>query len=395
VLSLTVFLETNRAQARGSSKLNMTTKRDYYEILGIDRNATDEDIKKAFRKLAFKYHPDHNEDKSGEAFKEINEAYGILCDREKRAAYDRYGHAGVDNSAGRGFEGTDFGGFGDIFDAFFGGATTSTRQGPQQGSDLRSSMTITFDEAVFGSEKTLKINRIENCTLCHGTGSKAGVDPVRCPTCGGSGQIRRVQQSIFGRFTNVATCSQCQGSGSVIKEPCPQCRGAGKQRMERELKVRIPPGVDNGAQVVMRGEGDSGSRGGPAGNLFIAITVKPHEYFIRREDDIIYELPVNFVQAALGDEVEVPGLAGKTKIKIPPGSQTGKLFRLKGQGVAHVQRGGRGDQLVLLVVLTPESLNDTQKRLLKDLGANLTPSNMPPKDKWKSWIDGVKDAFGE
>jgi molecular chaperone DnaJ len=373
----------------------MTTKRDYYEILGVDRNSNDEDIKKAFRKLAFKYHPDHSEDKSGEAFKEINEAYSILCDREKRAAYDRYGHAGVDQTAGRGFEGADFGGFGDIFDAFFGGATTSTRQGPQQGADLRAAMAISFDEAVFGCEKTLKINRIEYCTLCHGSGSKSGVEPVRCPTCGGSGQIRRVQQSIFGRFTNVATCSTCQGQGTVIKESCPQCRGSGKQRMERQIEVRIPPGVDNGAQVVMRGEGESGSRGGPAGNLYIAVTVTPHEYFIRREDDVVYELPVTFIQAALGDEVEVPGLAGKTRVKIPPGSQTGKVFRLKGQGIAHVQRGGRGDQLVILVVLTPQNLSDTQRRLLKDLGASMNTSNIPTRDKWKNWIDGVKDAFGE
>ncbi|HSW57912.1 MAG TPA: molecular chaperone DnaJ [Dehalococcoidales bacterium] len=373
----------------------MTTKRDYYELLGIDRNASEEDIKKAFRKLAFKYHPDHSDDKSGQTFKEINEAYGVLSDREKRAVYDRYGHSGLEMNSGRGFDSADFGGFGDIFDAFFGGATTATRQGPQQGADLKSSITISFDEAVFGSEKRVKINRVENCTLCYGSGSKPGVEPVRCPTCGGSGQVRRVQQSIFGRFTNIATCSQCQGNGSIIKETCSQCRGSGKQRVERELEVRIPAGVDNGAQIVMRGEGDSGSRGGPAGNFFVAINVKPHEFFIRREDDIIYELPVSFIQAALGDEVEVPSLAGKTKIKIPPGSQTGKLFRLKGQGITHVQRGGRGDQLVLLVVLTPESLNDTQKRLLKELGSTLTPNNMPHKDKWKTWIDGVKDAFGE
>lgn len=375
----------------------MATKRDYYEILGVDRNASEEDIKKAFRKLAFKYHPDHNtEDKSGEAFKEINEAYGVLCDRDKRAAYDRYGHAGVDNGMGRGFEGMDFGGFGDIFDAFFGGATsTASRQGPQQGGDLRAAMTITFEEAVFGCEKDIKVHRVENCSNCHGTGSKPGTDPIRCPNCGGSGQVRRVQQSIFGRFTNVTTCSQCQGSGSIIKEACPQCRGSGKQRVERQINVRIPAGVDNGAQVMMRGEGDSGSRGGPSGNLFINVTVKPHEFFIRRDDDIIYELPVNFVQAALGDEVDVPGLAGKTRIKIPPGSQTGKLFRLKGQGVAHLQRSGRGDQLVVLVVLTPESLNNQQKNLLKELGNSLTGSNLPPKEKWKTWIDGVRDAFGE
>jgi molecular chaperone DnaJ len=374
----------------------MATKRDYYEVLGVDRNATDEDIKKAFRKLAFKYHPDHNrEDNSGEAFKEINEAYEVLCDRDKRAAYDRYGHAGVEGSFGRGFEGMDFGGFGDIFEAFFGGATTSTRQGPQQGNDQKTDLNITFEEAVFGTEKTAKISRIENCSVCHGLGSKPGVDPVRCPTCNGTGQIRRVQQSVFGRFTNIATCSHCRGTGTIIKEPCPQCRGSGRERVERTVSVRIPAGIDNGAQVVMRGEGDSGTRGGSAGNLFISITVKPHEFFIRRGDDIVYELPINFIQAALGDEVEVPSLVGKTKIKIPPGSQTGKLFRLKGQGISHVNRNGRGDQLILLVVLTPSSLNDKQKQAMKDFGSSLTPNNMPSREKWKDWIDGVRDAFGE
>jgi molecular chaperone DnaJ len=374
----------------------MATKRDYYEVLGIERNASDEEVKKAFRKLAFKYHPDHNrENDSGEAFKEINEAYEVLSDGDKRAAYDRYGHSGIQNGTGRGFEGMEFSGFGDIFDAFFGGTTTSTRQGPQQGADQHSEVTISFEEAAFGTEKKLKIFRVEHCSLCQGVGSKPGVNPVRCAVCNGTGQIRRVQQSIFGRFANITTCSNCRGAGTVIKEPCPQCKGAGRERVERNTSVRIPAGVDNGSQVVMRGEGDSGGRGGPSGNLYITISVKPHEYFLRREDDIIYELPVNFVQAALGDEVEVPGLVGKTRVKIPAGSQTGKLFRLKGQGIAHLRGSGRGDQLILLVVLTPESLNDKQRQILKDLGNNLTPGNMPVREKWKSWIDGVKDAFGE
>jgi molecular chaperone DnaJ len=374
----------------------MATKRDYYDVLGIDRNASDDEIKKAFRKLAFKYHPDHNkEDTAGNAFKEVNEAYEVLSDRDKRATYDRYGHAGVDGNGARGFEGMDFGGFGDIFDAFFSGTTTSNRQGPAQGADLKTALTITFEEAVFGSAKELKIARVENCTLCHGLGSKPGTQPARCPTCGGTGQIRRVQQSIFGRFTNIATCSKCNGIGTIITDPCPQCKGLGRERVERTLQVKIPAGIDDAAQIVIRGEGDSGTRGGPSGNLYLNISVKPHEYFIRRGDDIVYELPVSFVQAALGDEVEVPGLAGKTKIKIPPGSQTGKLFRLKGQGIAHVQRSGRGDQLVILLVITPESLNDKQRKLLKELGESLTESNLPKREKWKTWIDGVKDAFGE
>ncbi|HEX7475995.1 MAG TPA: molecular chaperone DnaJ [Dehalococcoidales bacterium] len=374
----------------------MAIKRDYYEVLGIERSASDEEIKKAFRKLAFKYHPDHNqEDSAGDSFKEVNEAYEVLSDRERRSAYDRYGHAAAEGSVGRGFEGTDFGGFGDIFDAFFGGTDTATRQGPAQGTDLKTALSISFEEAVFGSSKELKITRVENCSLCHGMGSKPGTQPVRCPACGGSGQVRRVQQSIFGRFTNVSTCSRCQGAGTIITEPCPQCRGNGKERFQRTIQIKIPPGIDDAAQIVMRGEGDSGSRGGPAGNLYVNVSVKPHEFFIRRGDDIIYELPVNFVQAALGDEVDVPGLAGKTRIKVPAGSQTGRLFRLKGQGVTHVQRGGRGDQLVILVVITPDALNDKQRKLLKDLGDSFSGENLPKREKWKTWIDGVRDAFGE
>ncbi len=374
----------------------MATKRDYYEILGIERNASDEDVKKAFRKLAFKYHPDHNtDDKSGEAFKEINEAYEVLSDRDKRAAYDRYGQGGLDGAFGRGFEGMDFGGFGDIFDAFFGGATATARQGPQQGADQRAELTITFEEAVFGSAKDLKISRVEFCSLCHGLGSKPGVDPIRCPNCNGTGQIRRVQQSIFGRFTNVSTCNRCHGSGTVITEPCPQCRGSGRERYERTINVKIPAGVDEGAQVVVRGEGDSGIRGGPSGNLYVTLSVKPHQFFTRRGYDIIYELPVNIIQAALGSELEVPTLVGKTKIKVPAGSQTGKLFRLKGQGISHVQRNGRGDQLILLVVVTPDSLNDRQRQMLKGLEETFTPENMPPREKWKDWMDGIRDVYGE
>jgi molecular chaperone DnaJ len=373
----------------------MATKRDYYEVLGVGNSASDDDIKKAFRKLAFKYHPDHNhEDNSGEAFKEINEAYEVLSDHDKRAAYDRYGHAGMD-SGGSGFSNTDFGGFGDIFDAFFGGATATAQQGPIQGSDRRAAVTITFEEAAFGIAKDVKVSRIENCSLCHGLGSKPGVDPVRCSTCNGSGQIRRVQQSIFGRFTNITTCSRCHGTGTIITEACPQCRGSGKEKIERNINVKIPAGVDEGSQIIVRGEGDSGSRGGPAGNLYITLTVKPHEFFLRHGDDIIYELPINIAQAALGDEVEVPALVGKTKIKIPPGSQTGKMFRLKGQGISHVNRGGRGDQIVLLVMVTPDSLNDKQRQLLKELSESFTPANMPSAEKWKTWLDGAKSAFGD
>jgi len=373
----------------------MASKRDYYDILGIDKKATDEDIKKAFRKLAFKYHPDHNkDDDSGEAFKEINEAYEVLSDRDKRSIYDRYGHAGMENASGRGFEGMDFGGFGDIFDAFFGGTTTSTRQAPRQGADLRADLTITFEEAAFGCQKEVKIHHVENCTVCHGTGSKPGTQATRCTNCNGTGQVRRVQQSVFGRFTNVTTCSRCNGEGSIITDLCPQCKGAGRERVERSLEVKIPAGVDDSSQIILRGQGDAGSKGGPAGNLYINLSVKPHEFFQRHGDDIVYELTVNFAQAALGDEVEVPALAGKTKVKIPAGSQTGKIFRLKGQGIAHLNKGGRGDQLVIMVVVTPDSLNDKQRKLLKELADSFTQANMPASDKWKGWLEGFKDVFG-
>lgn len=373
----------------------MATKRDYYEVLGVDRNATEEEIKKAFRKLAFKYHPDHNhDDKAGEAFKEINEAYEVLSNPEKRAAYDRYGHAGMENVWGRGFEGMDFGGFGDIFEAFFGGTASTAKQGPRQGSDLEADLSLTFEEAAFGTEKKIEITRVDHCSVCQGIGSRPGTSPVKCPECNGTGQIRRVQQSIFGRFTNVTTCSRCRGEGSIITDPCPQCKGSGREKVRHTVEVRVPPGVDDNLRLVMRGEGDAGIRGGAYGDLYINVKVLPHESFIRQEDDIIYMLPVNFVQAALGDEVEVPTLVGKTKIKIPPGSQTGKIFRLKGQGIAHFNRNGRGDQIIILVVVTPDSLNEKQRKLLKELGSNLTPENMPSTEKWRGWLEGLFSSFG-
>ena len=373
----------------------MATKRDYYEVLGVDRNASEEELKKAFRQLAFKYHPDHNSEQGAEEkFKEINEAYQVLSDAEKRAAYDRYGYNGAESVWGRGFASTDFGGFGDIFDTFFGGASTATRQAPQQGTDLSCDLTIDFEEAVFGCEKKVKMTRIENCATCHGIGAKPGTNPVRCPNCNGTGQVRRVQQSIFGRFSSITTCSRCRGEGTIITEPCPQCRGTGRERRERTITVNIPAGVDNGSQIRVRGEGDAGTRGGSPGDLYITISVRPHEFFIRNGDDIVYELPVNFAQAALGAEVEVPTVSGKTRLKLPAGSQTGKVFRLKGQGVPHVNKSSRGDQLVLLIVVTPESLNEKQRKLLKELGDSFGEANMPPPQRWKGWLDSFKSVFG-
>ncbi|MDH5695105.1 MAG: molecular chaperone DnaJ [Dehalococcoidia bacterium] len=365
----------------------MPTKRDYYEVLGIDRNATDEEIRRAFRKLAFQYHPDHNRgDKTGEKFKEVNEAYEVLSDPEKRVAYDRFGHGGAEGFFGRGFEGFEFSGFGDIFDAFFGGAATATRQAPQRGADLSYGFTITFEEAALGCKKEITILRTENCSLCHGVGCKPGSQPSRCPNCNGTGQVRRVQQSLFGRFTHTTICPQCHGEGRIITEPCPQCQGTGKEKHKRNISVKIPAGVDNGSQIRLRGEGEAGTRGGSPGNLYIALSVREHEFFTRYDDDILYELPINFAQAALGTEVEVPTLDGETKLKIPAGSQTGQVFRLKGQGIAHLQGGRRGDQLVTLFVVTPESLTEKQRQLLQELANSLGPANIPKPEKGEGFF---------
>jgi len=364
----------------------MPTKRDYYEVLGVGRNATDEEIKRAFRKLAFKYHPDHNhDDLAGEKFKEVNEAYQVLCDSDKRAAYDRYGHSGAEGLFGQGFEGFDFGGFGDIFNAFFGGGAAASRQTTQRGADLRYGITLTFKEAALGCEKKVAISRTENCAMCQGTGSQPGSQPSRCPNCNGSGQVRRVHQSIFGRFAQTATCPQCRGEGQIITDPCPRCHGTGKERHRRKIEVKIPAGVDSGSQIRLKGEGEAGTRGGAAGDLYIAISVEEHEFFSRYRDDLLYELPVNFAQAALGTEVEVPTLDGNARLKIPAGSQTGELFKLKGEGIAHLRGGGHGDLLVTLFVATPDSLNAEQKKLLRELEESLSPNKMPKPKKWRGF----------
>jgi len=350
----------------------MPSKRDYYEVLGVDRNATDEEIKRAFRKLAFKYHPDHNcDDGAEDRFKEINEAYEVLSDADKRAAYDRFGHGGAESFFGRGFEGFDFGGFGDIFNAFFSRATTATRQAPQRGADLRYGITVTIEELALSTEKEINISRTENCSLCQGVGCKPGSQPSRCPNCNGTGQVHRTQQSIFGRFTNITTCSQCHGEGRIITEPCPQCRGTGKEKRQRSILVKVPAGVEDGSQIRIRGEGDAGVRGGSSGDVYITVSVEPHQLFTRDNDDIIYELPINFAQAALGTEVEVPTLDGEVKLKVPAGSQTGKVFRLKNNGIPHLHRNGRGDQLVMLFVVTPESLTEKQRQLFQELANSL------------------------
>lgn len=350
----------------------MAVKRDYYEVLGVSRDASDSEIKAAFRKLAFQYHPDRNKDNgSEEKFKELNEAYEVLSDPEKRANYDRFGHS-VNGFGGRGFEGFGFEGMGSIFDAFFGGGTTTTaRQAPVRGNDIQYNMVITLEEAATGVEKELSISRIEHCSNCKGAGSKPGTQPSRCPECNGTGQVRRVQQSIFGRFTNISTCLRCQGEGKIITDPCPQCRGSGRENVQRSIMVKIPAGVDNGSRVRLSGEGDAGMRGGSPGNLYINLSVKEHKLFIREDDDILYDLPINFAQAALGTEVDVPTLSGNVRLKIPPGSQAGEVFRLKDKGIPHLNGRGQGSQLVRLKVVTPQSLTKKQRQLFEELAKEL------------------------
>ncbi|MBI4334236.1 MAG: molecular chaperone DnaJ [Chloroflexi bacterium] len=373
----------------------MAIKKDYYDVLGVPRSATEEEIKKAFRKLAFEYHPDRNKEDGAEAkFKEVNEAYQVLSDQEKRASYDTYGQAG-DMFGGRGFQGSDFAGFGDIFDAFFGGAAARGQRAPQKGRDLQRDLTITFKEAVFGCQKDIDLERVEFCPDCGSTGCETGTKPQKCPQCNGAGQVKRVQQSIFGRFVNVSTCDHCRGQGSFIAQPCKQCRGQGRIKQQRRVPVDIPAGVDNGYNIRISGQGDMGVNGGPPGDFYLSLHVKSHPFLQRTGDDIHYELPLNIAQAVLGDEVVVPLLEGKHTLKIPPGTQAGRVFRLKGKGVANVERGGRGDQIVTVSILTPTSLDDNQQRLFKELLRTL-PKPPPPPENGQEEKSGVfQRIFGD
>jgi molecular chaperone DnaJ len=371
-----------------------TTKRDYYDVLGVGRESSSEDIRKAYRKLARQYHPDVNKNDGAEArFKEINEAYEVLSDEKKRAAYDRFGHAGAEGGFSGDFSGFGgFGNFGEIFEEFFGGfGTRTTRRGPRRGADLRYDLSIEFLEAALGVEKEIEVARHELCTRCNGSGAEPGTTPVRCTTCNGTGEVRRVQQSILGSFVNVTTCPTCRGEGETVPIPCVECRGSKYVRVARKLNVKIPAGVDAGTQIRLAGEGEPGEYGGPPGNLYVILDVRPHPYFRRKDDDVILEVAVNIAQAALGDKVTVPTLDGEEPIDIPAGTQPGKVIRLRSKGIPHVRRTGRGDQLVVVQVSIPTSLSGEQKRLFGELSKTLGREVIAQNDK--GFLDKLKNMF--
>lgn len=371
-----------------------TVRKDYYEVLGVSRHASPEDLKKAFRRLAMKYHPDRNKDDGAESrFKEIGEAYEVLSDAEKRSAYDRFGHAGLQGfDFGRGFDGVDLGGFGDIFEAFFGGTATGRRaREAQRGADRRIDIEIDFEHAVFGCEREIEVERVERCRRCGGSGGEPGSKSLRCNTCEGSGQVRRVSRSFFGQFVNIATCPPCRGEGRTISDPCKDCHGSGRERKQRSLAVKIPAGVSDGARMRLNGEGDVGANGGSPGHLYVFIGVRSHPFFTRDEDDLVYELEMNPAQAALGFETEVPTLeGGKISLKIPAGVQSGTVFPQKRQGATRLHTGGRGDLLVRATVVTPTDLTDDQRELLQQLAESF---GTPTSNGDKGILDKIKDAL--
>ena len=373
-------------------------KRDYYEVLGVSKSSSEEEVRKAFRQKALEFHPDRNKKPdAGEKFKEVNEAYQVLIDAQKRGQYDRFGHAEVASNSGsaRDFDGHDiFGGFGDIFDSFFGDLGGRGRnRAAQRGGDLQYRLSLPFEDAVFGTEQEVEISRIERCSRCQATGSEPGTSTSACTTCRGLGQVRRAQRSVFGQFSQVTSCPTCKGKGSLIDTPCNMCHGVGTERRNRKIMVKIPPGVDDGMQIRLTNEGDAGSNGGPTGNLYILVSVKDHKVFTREGTDLIFLLPLNVVQAALGDDVEVPTLNGIETLKIPPGTQPGAVFHIKGKGVPQLNSHRRGDLIVPVKVEVPVTLDAHQRQLLEELGKTIVkPDDAGSKDK--GIFDKIKDALG-
>jgi molecular chaperone DnaJ len=375
----------------------MASKRDYYEVLGVPRTATADELKTAFRSLARQFHPDVNKSHDAEEkFKEINEAYNVLSDADKRAAYDRFGHEGVNTQGMPDFSSMDLsdileglfnmGGFGG-----FGGSRSRSRNAPRRGQDLSSRIRLTFEEAVFGTEKEIEITRDEKCGTCNGSGAEPGTHPSPCASCKGTGEIRQVHQTFLGSMVQVVTCPDCQGRGEIINSPCHTCRGRGLERKTVKKKITVPAGVDDGNQMRMMNEGQPGVNGGPNGNFYLELEVAPHKFFRRRNNDIMLDLDINIAQASLGDEIEVPTLQGTKKLKIPAGTQPGRVFRMAGEGVPVLQRSTRGDQLVTVNVQVPTTLNTEQKELLEQLGKTM---GTDIKIQERSFFDKLKDVLG-
>lgn len=377
-------------------------KRDYYEVLGVDKSATDDELKKAYRKLAKKYHPDLNpDDKVAEKnFKEVNEAYEVLSNQEKRARYDQFGHAGVDpnfNAGGGSYGGGfgDFGDLGDIFNSFFGGGfggggRRNNPNAPRRGNDASSAVTISFEEAAKGCKKTVKVTKIDTCSDCGGSGCKKGSSAKTCPVCHGSGQVNSVQRTPFGQIQTQSVCNNCHGSGKIIDNPCQTCAGRGRIRHTVEVNVDIPAGIDDGQIIRLRGGGDAGTNGGPSGDLQISVNVRPHPIFERDGYDVHCEIPITFVQAALGDEITVPTLDGKVKFTVHEGTQPGDEFKLKGKGIQRLNYSGRGDQYVKIIVEIPRDLSKSQKEKLKEFDKSTDQKNYK---KQKSFFDKIKGFF--
>ncbi len=375
-------------------------RKDLYEALGLQKGASDEEIKKAYRKLAKKYHPDLNPgDKTAEEkMKEVNAAYEILSDPEKKARYDQFGHAGVDPSYGGG--GGQYSGFedfdlGSIFDSFFGGGMgggQTRRSGPRKGESIRASVTLTFEEAAFGCQKQITVNRVETCPDCGGSGAKAGTSAETCPDCHGTGQIKTTQRTILGMMSTSSPCSRCRGTGKIIKDPCPSCRGAGSLRKQRMITVQIPAGIDHGQTISVRGEGNAGQNGGPAGDIFVTVNVTPHEIFKRRGQDVMVELPVTFVQAALGAELEAPSIDGKISYNMPEGTQPDTVFRIRGKGIPNLNGRGRGDQFIKVKIEIPRNLTRAQKDILRQFEETAGDAQFGEK---KGFFEKMKDLFNK
>jgi molecular chaperone DnaJ len=371
----------------------MADKRDYYEVLGVSKNVEEAELKKAYRRLAMKYHPDRNEGdiKAEERFKEAKEAHDVLSDAQKRAAYDQFGHAGVNTSAAGGGAGAGAG-FGDIFDSVFGDIFGGGARGGNRvhrGADLRYNLELSLEDAVAGTTVKIRIPKMVECATCKGSGAKKGSSPVSCPTCAGHGQVRMQQ----GFFSVQQTCPQCRGQGKIISDPCGPCRGQGRVRDSKTISVKVPEGVDNGDRIRLSGEGEAGENNGPAGDLYVHISVKEHPIFVRDGTDLYCDVPISFAAVALGGELEVPTLDGKVKLKIPAETQSGKLFRLRSKGVRSVRNSSKGDLLCRVVVETPVKLNSTQKDLLKQFEESMQSGGTKHSPQASSWVDGVKKFF--